>query len=79
MYSQFGPSLLKHLQNIIGNEVANHYNILERLAVSTVTQEDYIRLTSLLTECYRVGYIACANDYREKMKEFGIEVKIGSK
>ena len=77
MINQFGPVFFRHTQSLLGNDAMNHLPIIERLAAMMVTQEDFSRLTSLLSDCHRHGYINCANDYRDKMREFGVEVRIG--
>lgn len=66
----------KHFSTILGDKYPKHNEIVERIMGSLKTKKDVESFFSFVGELYEKGYLDCIEQYREKLEEHGLKVKI---
>ena len=67
----------KYLVHMLGeSKYIPHDEIVERTVNNLVTRSDAEKFYSLIAEIYEAGYLKCIEQYKDKLEEHGLKVKI---
>ena len=69
-------AIRKWLYEILQDRYPKHDALVERISHYMVTNKDMDDFTKLVADLFEVGYLKCLNEYRVKLKEHGLNVKV---
>lgn len=69
-------AIRKWLNEILQERYAKHDGIAERITHCLITNKDMDDFSKLIAEIFEVGYLKCLNEYKVKLKEHGLQVKL---
>lgn len=71
-------AIKKWLNDILRDRYPKHDPLVDRISHYLVTSKDMEDFTKLVADTFESGYLKCLNEYRDKLKEHGLLVKIRS-
>jgi hypothetical protein len=69
----------KWLIEMLREKYTKHDNLVERMSHYLVTEKDMDEFTRFVADLFEMGYLKCLNDYKAKLKELGLNVKVVGK
>lgn len=76
-FNRYQNATIKYCRQMIGDSrTADNLKIIERLCAYLVTEDDAKQFFRLIADLYESGYLKAVNDYKGKMEEIGIQVKV---
>jgi hypothetical protein len=69
----------KWLNEMLRERYPKHDNLVERMGHYLVTEKDLEDFNKFVADLYEMGYLKCLNDYKAKLKELGLNVKVVGK
>ena len=66
----------KYFQEILKERCLGNKDIIEKISHYIITDRDLKELGSLVADLYESGYMKALDDYKDQLKELGLEVKI---
>ena len=71
-----GFALKRWFAQILADKYSPHDNIVERVGMALVTENDLKDFGKLLGQVYEAGYMKAINDYKHQVEKMGIKVKV---
>ena len=71
-------AIRKWLSEILKDRYTKHDSLVDRIGHHLVTNKDMEDFTKLVADLFEVGYLKCLNDYKDKLKVHGLNVKIAT-
>lgn len=79
MQNPRGVALKKFMSQVIGEKVGIYDELLTRLSVSIVTDNDLKVFGEMVNDILSNGYRKAVDDYRGELKKIGLEVSLITK
>jgi len=68
--------LRKFMLQVLANKVENYDELLTRVGISLVTENDLKMFALMVNDILEVGYRRAVEDYKKQLSEMGIEVSM---
>ena len=69
-------TLRKWFSELLKEDYSPHDSIVERIAVSLVTERDIKDFGKLITLVYEKGYRKAVNDYQQQVEKLGLKIHV---
>ena len=69
-------AIKRYLFDLLKERYEKNQRYIDRLAVGTLTREDYESLGKLLADVYESGFVRAVEQYKEQMSKLGLRVNI---
>lgn len=66
----------KSMFELLKERYTKHEDIIERVAVSLLTDKDIQHFLQLQLELYEIGYLRAVEDHREQLEKMGIKASV---
>lgn len=76
MGNPHSAALKKYLFEILKDRYWKNEKYIERLAASTMVQDDYDGLGSLIVDVFELGFLRAVDQYKDQMAKMGLRVQI---
>ena len=71
-----GHAVKKYFEQILKERCGKNKDIIEKISHYIITDRDLKELGTLVADMFEVGYLKALEDYKDQLKEMGLEVKI---
>lgn len=69
-------SFKKFCSDLLAERFVNHENVINKLAKTIETDEDYVSLANLISEVYESGYVRSVEDHKKVLKHHNINIEL---
>lgn len=69
-------AIKKYLFEILKERYGRSSGYIDRLAVGTMTRDDYESLGALVADIYEAGFMRAVDQYKEQMSKLGMKVEV---
>lgn len=71
-----GQAIKKWASELLKDRYPKHDQFLERMSHAVVTDQDLQDFGKFAVDLFEVGYFKCMNDYKDSLKDLGINVTV---
>ncbi len=71
--------LKQYMSQFLGERYAKHQEIIERVAHTIATDNDFSAFMALAVDIYEAAYLKAVDDCREQFDKIGVKVEITGK
>lgn len=79
MQNPRGVALKKFMSQVMGSKAGVYDELLTRLSASIVTDNDLKIFGEMINDILGIGYRKAIDDYRDQIKQLGLEVSLITK